>query len=57
MFNLCTFLFVENNNVKSRKFYIRTNNSKVDSIETGRIVIAHFFFLSDLEKCMYGTFL
>ena len=25
----------------SRKFYIRRNNNKVDSIETGRIVIAH----------------
>ena len=57
MFNLCTFLFVENDNVQSRKFYIRRNNSEVDSIETGRIVIAHLFILSDLEKCMYGTFL
>ena len=27
--------------LKSRKFYIRRNNNKVDSIETGRIVIAH----------------
>ena len=26
--------------VKSRKFYIRRNNKKVDSTETGRIVIA-----------------
>ena len=25
-----------------RKFYIRRNNKKVDSIETRRIVIAHF---------------
>ena len=57
MFNLCTFLFGENNNVKSKKFYIRRNNSEVDSVETGRIVIAHLFILSDLEKCMYGTFL
>ena len=24
-----------------KKFYIRPNNSKIDSIETGRIVIAH----------------
>ena len=29
--------------LKSRKFYIRRNNSKVDSIETGRIVTAHLF--------------
>ena len=27
----------------SRKFYIRRNNSKVDSIETGSIVTAHYF--------------
>ena len=27
--------------LKTRKFYIRRNNNKVDSIETGRIVIAH----------------
>ena len=33
-----------------RKFYIRRNNSKVDSIETGRRVIA-------LEKCMYDKIL
>ena len=26
--------------ILSRKFYIRRNNNKVDSIETGRIVIA-----------------
>ena len=26
---------------KTRKFYIRRNNRKVDSIERGRIVIAH----------------
>ena len=27
--------------IGSRKFYIRRNDNKVDSIETGRIVIAH----------------
>ena len=27
-------------NVKARKFYIRRNNNKVDSIETGRTVTA-----------------
>ena len=27
--------------LRPRKFYIRRNNNKVDSIETGRIVIAH----------------
>ena len=26
---------------RARKFYIRRNNNKVDSIETGRIVIVH----------------
>ena len=26
---------------EARKFYIRRNNNKVDSVETGRIVIAH----------------
>ena len=36
------------------KFYIRRNNNKVDSIETGRIGIAHYFSRSDLEKCMYS---
>ena len=29
--------------VRSRKFFVRRNNNKVDSIETGRIVIAHLF--------------
>ena len=41
--------------MKARKFYIRRNYKKVDSIETGRMVIAHLFPWSDLEKCMYGT--
>ena len=27
--------------LKPRKFCIRRNNNKVDSIETGRIVVAH----------------
>ena len=39
----------------SRKFYIRRNNNKVNSIETGRIVIADLLPLSDLGKCMYTT--
>ena len=26
---------------QSKKFYIRRNNNKVDSVETGRIVIVH----------------
>ena len=38
-----------------RKFYIRKNNNKADTIETGRIVIAHVRPWSDLEKCMYTT--
>ena len=28
-------------NLHARKFYIRNSNNKVDSIETGRIVIVH----------------
>ena len=39
----------------SKKSYIRRNNNKVDSIETGHIVIADLFPWSDLEKCMYTT--
>ena len=27
---------------KSRKFFVRMNNKKLDSIETGRIANAHF---------------
>ena len=35
------------------KIYLRkNNNNKVDSIETGRIVIAHLLSWSDLEKSM-----
>ena len=41
--------------LESGKFYIRRNNNKADSIETGRIVIAHSRLLSDLEKCKYTT--
>ena len=37
------------------KFYIRRNNNKVDSIETGRIVIVHLFLWNDQENCMYST--
>ena len=32
---------LEDTLVSPRKFYIRRNNNKVDSKETGRIVIAH----------------
>ena len=38
-----------------RKFYIRKNNNKINSIEIGRIVIADLLPLSNLEKCMYTT--
>ena len=41
-----------------KKFYIRRNNIKANSIEAGRIVIAHLLPLSDVEKsekCMYTT--
>lgn len=34
---------------------MRRNNSKVDFIETGRIVIGHFLPWSDLEKDIYKT--
>ena len=37
------------------KFCIRRNNNKVDSIETGRIAIAHLFLWNDQENCMYST--
>ena len=36
---MCQLLVIQS--VKTRKFYIRRNNNKVDSIEIGRIVIAH----------------
>ena len=36
-----------------RKFYVRRNNNKYDSIETRRIEIAHLLPWSDLENCMY----
>ena len=41
---------------RSRKFYIRRNNNKVDSIEIGRIVIANLPPWSDSEKYIYTTF-
>ena len=34
---------------------IRRSNNKADSIETGRLVIAHLLPKTDLEKCMYTT--
>ena len=40
---------------QTKKFYMRRNNDKVDSIETVRIVIAHLLPWSDLEKGLYGT--
>ena len=39
-----------------RKFYIRRNNNKIDSIETGRIVIAHLLPWNGLEKRINNTF-
>ena len=39
-----------------KEVLIRRNNSKVDSIETGCIVIAHLLPWNDLEKCIYGRF-
>ena len=37
------------------KFYIRSNNNKVYSIETRRIVAAHLLLLSDFEKRRHTT--
>ena len=42
--------------LRSRNFYIRRNKRKVDSFETGRIVIVHLLPWSDLEKRMWETF-
>ena len=44
------------NLILASKFYIRSNNNKLNSIEAGRIVIAHLLPWSELEKCMHGTF-
>ena len=41
--------------LKSRKFWISMNNNKVNSIETVRIVIAHFLPRTDLENLMCNT--
>ena len=41
--------------IQPRKFYGRRNNNKVDSIETGLIVIADLLPWSDLEVCVYST--
>ena len=38
---LRVFVYLSIYEVATRKFYIRRNNNKVDSIETGRMVIAH----------------
>ena len=38
-----------------KKVYVRRSNNKVDSTETGRIVIAPSLPWSDLEKCIYIT--
>ena len=41
---------------RPRKIYVRWNKSKVDSTETGRIVITHYMLLrSDQENYMYTT--
>ena len=34
-------------------FYIKKNNSKVDSLETGHIVIAYLLPWSDLQNCQH----
>ena len=47
--------FERNKYLQARKFYIRRNNNKVDSVKTGSTVIAHLLPWSDLEKCMYTT--
>ena len=51
---LKTALFIHAS-FKTRKFYIRMNNNKVDSTETLRIVIADFLPWSGLQKRMYTT--
>ena len=40
-FSVSKISFINLTIITSRKFYIKKNNSKVDSIETGRIIIAH----------------
>ena len=41
----------------SKEVLYKKEYNKVDSIETGCIVIAHLFPWSDVEKCMYGALL
>ena len=41
----------------SKKFYIRRNNHKVDSIETGRKDNTHFLPRNELEKCIRHVFI
>ena len=41
--------------LKTRRFYIRRNNNKVDSIETGNIVLAYLLLLTAYAKRMYDT--
>ena len=38
---MCLSIFLSH--VYTRKFQVKRDNDKVDSIETGRIVIAHLF--------------
>ena len=54
-FCIHNYLCICSQNLQSRKFYVRRNNNKVDSTETGRIVIAHLLPWSDLENCMQST--
>ena len=42
--------------LQPKKFYIRRNNNKDDSFETGHIVIADLLPWSDLEKGMSTSF-
>ena len=40
----------------SRKFYMRRNSNKIDSIEIGRMVIAHLLPRSNQENYLYIRF-
>ena len=41
--------------INPRRFYIKRNNNKIVSIETGRTVIADLLLWSESEMCMYAT--
>ena len=54
IFKILTYISFESY-LEPRKFYVRRNNNKANSIETEPIVIVHLLPQSDLEKCMYTT--